>query len=1264
MRDVHGTPDTGLADTEMAHSSGRVFDSTGLSVAGLSSRPSLRSESSEAPSGPPSAHIGGTLTDSGRNPDGRPPARRPDTMERSERYDVVGERARGGLGRILEARDEHLGRTVAIKELLRASTFAESLFVREALITARLQHPGIVPVHEAGRWRSGDPYYVMKLLSGKSLQALIRQKKTLTERMSLLPNVIAVVETIAYAHSQRVIHRDIKPANIMVGKFGETIVVDWGLARDDKQPVPPIGESDESGARAEEMAPEAERAEHTAGLVSSLADTQFATHKSHSSANHDTNKRWQVSGNYSVSGKVVGTPAYMSPEQARGEQVDERTDVYALGALLYEVLTGRPPYPGAKLQDVLDKVLAGPPEPLAESLTRDNEQVKADLSTIVAKAMARDRNERYPTAEELTADLKRFQTGQLVSVHQYSAWTLFRRWLRRHRTEIGIALAAAVLLAIMGALSVHRVIEEKNIATAERAQARAAQQTAEEQSTQLIFLQAEGALKEDPTTAIGWLRRAPLDGLHLERARALYHEAQSLGVARHVLRFPKALMEGHYLPDGQSIVVGGKGGLLRRINRDKANIEVLASVGEMITRVGLSPDGRWVAAGDYAGNVHLLELDASDQSGERPITSWQAHEQLVTHLRFSADGRQLMSVSGTGDVAVRDLVTDDMSAYESLGGVAISDDFRQLAIVIKQPVDPSTATGKDPLGGADAHATTYAVALIDPKTGQEHGRYALSTLATELEMSPDGRYLATYDKSSMKVHLMDLHSSGPDASKFLCQSTIAMWLIKNLHFSPSGRYLAVASGDDSVHLWRLGDRHKHVLRGHSGPIFHMLFSADERSLVTVGDDSTARVWDLASKDVRVLRGHTDDIMRTALSADGGELATFSLDNSMRIWPLAHSEAVRLADHGAPYYQAHLVDDDTLVSLDANGNVDRWQLSTGDKRQIAQIGSVHWGRPYLSPDGTYIYGISEGEHAQLSVWDTDTGRRYEVGSAPKSTMYMPTWTADGAALIVQSKEPQVRIWPVGAQEWYSVNIPEDACGATLAPGGGQIAALYPRAVALLEPTTGAVMARVPMPESLDVESARACNPNAWKHPPRYSPDGRYLAFRYMMDGLLVLDTKTRKYSHYKLADTKITHFEFSRDSTRIAAHQMDRSTHLIDLARQTAVNLGYHEDMVHQYKFAPGDELLASSSYDHTIKVWDLKRGGHRTLRGHSNIIFGISFSPGGERLASGALDSTLRVWDLSEEWMIAPDVLRAQIDASTTAKINRANVPQTDATAL
>jgi serine/threonine protein kinase len=209
-----------------------------------------------------------------------------------ERYVIVGEHGRGGLGKVTRARDKELGRDVAIKELLSRSDVAESRFLREALVTAGLEHPGIVPIHEAGRWPDGTPFYVMKLVSGRSLKELLAERPTIDERLELLHHVIAVADAVAYAHGRNIIHRDLKPANVIIGDFGETVVIDWGLAKD--------------LMTAEEPSTDAP---HRSAALSDLTKT----------------------------GSVLGTPLYMSPEQWRGESVDQRTDVFAIGALLWEL---------------------------------------------------------------------------------------------------------------------------------------------------------------------------------------------------------------------------------------------------------------------------------------------------------------------------------------------------------------------------------------------------------------------------------------------------------------------------------------------------------------------------------------------------------------------------------------------------------------------------------------------------------------------------------------------------------------------------------------------------------------------------------------------------------------------------------------------------------------------------------------------------------------------------------------------------------------
>jgi serine/threonine protein kinase/tetratricopeptide (TPR) repeat protein len=372
---------------------------------------------------PPVIATGSATTS--RRPIDEPVALDDTFVEEPETYAVESQIGAGGMGVVLAARGLRLGRPVAIKVVTIDRDDLRLRFERETRITARLQHPAIVPVYGAGRASGGRPFYAMKHVSGEPLDQVIARATTLEQRIGLLPSVIAVTEAIAYAHAERVIHRDLKPANILVGAFGETVVIDWGLAKD--LAAPDVEASDAPASR-------------------------------ESSADHTAH------------GKVMGTPAYMPLEQARGEPVDPRADVYALGAILYHVLSGTAPYRTADegsvpWESLLARVLTRPPPPLEEV----QDGIPADLLAIVARAMAREPDQRYPSAGELAADLERFQTGQLVGAHRYSTWQLVRRWVRRHRATVTVAAVLITVLVAVSVIGIQRIRRERSEAEEARA---------------------------------------------------------------------------------------------------------------------------------------------------------------------------------------------------------------------------------------------------------------------------------------------------------------------------------------------------------------------------------------------------------------------------------------------------------------------------------------------------------------------------------------------------------------------------------------------------------------------------------------------------------------------------------------------------------------------------------------------------------------------------------------------------------------------------
>jgi len=284
-------------------------------------------------------------------------------------YEIGRVLGHGGMGRIRMARDRRLGRDVALKELLFLTPALTARFVREARVAAALQHPNIIPVYDVGCFADGTPFYTMRRVDGCTLHQALARAENLAERMALLPRVIAAAEAIAFAHANGVVHRDLTPANILVGDFGETVVIDWGLAKDLRPDDDRVAPKYQTGT------------------------TQMVL---------------------TARGDVIGSPAYMPLEQATGSETDARVDVYGLGAILYHLLTGSAPYVGRSHDAILAQVREAAPEPVRRRAKR----APAALAAIVGKAMARDAADRYPTAVELVSDLRRYQTELVVDAHR------------------------------------------------------------------------------------------------------------------------------------------------------------------------------------------------------------------------------------------------------------------------------------------------------------------------------------------------------------------------------------------------------------------------------------------------------------------------------------------------------------------------------------------------------------------------------------------------------------------------------------------------------------------------------------------------------------------------------------------------------------------------------------------------------------------------------------------------------------------------------
>jgi serine/threonine-protein kinase len=351
----------------------------------------------------------------------------------ARRYELKGEIARGGMGAILKIWDEDIRRHLAMKVMLSSGSGAESSeeisgdllrrFLDEAQIAGQLDHPGVVPVYELGVDANGRAYFTMPVVEGRDLGLIIdlaRRGEDGWSRTRALEIFVKVCDTLAYAHAKNVIHRDIKPANVMIGRYGEVYVMDWGLAK-------VLGCTELPDGRTREQA--------------ALPPVQ--TDRSETSSRGDF-------GQLTIDGTIMGTPAYMPPEQAHGriEDLGPRSDVYSVGAMLYHLLAGHPPFlaPGAKkdLHALLARVRDGVPMALS-SIDRS---IPAELVAICEKAMARDPAKRYAGSGEMSEDLRAFLESRVVKAHRSGAVAELRKWVQRNR---GMAVASALaLLAFLG----------------------------------------------------------------------------------------------------------------------------------------------------------------------------------------------------------------------------------------------------------------------------------------------------------------------------------------------------------------------------------------------------------------------------------------------------------------------------------------------------------------------------------------------------------------------------------------------------------------------------------------------------------------------------------------------------------------------------------------------------------------------------------------------------------------------------------------------
>lgn len=483
------------------------------------------------------------------------------------RYPIIGALGEGGMGQVVLVADPVLGREVAAKLLKIDDEQARQRFYREARITGQLEHPNIVPLYELDQ-AGGVDYFTMKQVRGRSLSELLaddgeqeldpqQEAKRLVEHLGAF---LKMCDAMAYAHSHSVIHRDLKPSNVMVGEFGEVLVLDWGLAKR-------IGEEEETGEGKQ------------AGDATRQLQRSLIT----------------------LDGDIVGTPAYMPPEQALGDvaKLDERSDIYALGAILYSVLTGQPPFAGGRLQDVLRAVATG--RFFSPSERVPSKQIARELEAIVLKAMALDPSERYETVRDLQGEVEAYLAGRTVEAASYSVGQRAIKWIARHRLVVGAAAAVTLLslgLAIAAFSSIRAALhKERDARVQEQLQREEAQAHWEEARLQ----RAEAQRKHAELLRLS--DRVLLRQLG-ERVEGLWLTEPSLAAHRKLIDELTAWLEQARA-------------LLGRRAAHLASLRALRGLGREL-------DGRWRFADHHDQWRHDLLVEVVDA-----LTRWQREEDSI-----------------------------------------------------------------------------------------------------------------------------------------------------------------------------------------------------------------------------------------------------------------------------------------------------------------------------------------------------------------------------------------------------------------------------------------------------------------------------------------------------------------------------------------------------------------------------------------------------------------------------------------------------------
>lgn len=1002
------------------------------------------------------------------------------------RYRPLRTHAQGGLGQVYVAMDEELHREVALKEIKEshaANPESRARFILEAEVTGGLEHPGIVPVYGLGMYPDGRPYYAMRFIRGQSLKeavddfrgkikAGLSESDRVLEWRQLLGRFIGVCNAIEYAHSRGVLHRDIKPSNIMLGKFGETLVVDWGLAKPIDRAEPPMS------------------LDHEPLLKPSIVSTSAET----------------------VAGTALGTPAYMSPEQAEGrlDLLGPTSDVFSLGATLYYMLIGRSPQEDRDIPTVLDRVRHG-----TFTLPRQVDRtIDRGLEAICLKAMAVEPKGRYGSPRELTQDLEHWLADEPVAAWREPLTISAVRFIKKHRRFMTGLGAVLVLLLMIHVLVTQREVSLRLEADVARDDATIAMDRAQrnEAKAQTLLYQAEmrrvfsfldyADLNRADRLLEGWMPTKDTPDLRNWEWHYLRQRCHGrLALAGHV-GVASALA---YAPDGTRLASAGgqpKGpGEIKLWRTSDGQLErTLPGHLGPITSLAFGGDGKLLASASVDG-IKIWAMDGTE------LLRLTDHDGPVTAVAFSAKG-MLASAGADGTVRLRDSegfsrkvagVAKIVARHDKgAEAVAFTPDGGMLASAgrdaLVRLMEGSTGALQQLLRGHDGPVATLvfkaegAVLASGGGRGSEKGevyfwnvetgellfhRYGLSDRVVSLAYNPQGT-LAIGSRDG-QVRLFERKQSS--------ESLVLRGDPEGLHalaFSPDGRHVACAGLTGRIFLANPSGGHEILWLPSPDPIEAIAFHPNSKIMACGG--RTIQVWDLERSEMPkfslAVKGGITDLV---FVLGGSQLAVASGDEVVRLYSAEKSDPspVAVLQHEAPVNVLDVTaDGKTLASAGKERNVRIWDVASGTIVNSLDAGGQETLAVVFSADGRLL--AAAGRDKIIRIWDLRTGAGFELTGHLESVQALAfhpfkNWLASGCT------GGRVRIWDLETRDVVLkaetsspiLSLSFHAAGLRLATAGQN------QTVRLWGPKNGMEILE------LDYSASQLRDLS-------FSPDGRYLA----------------------------------------------------------------------------------------------------------------------------------------------------------------------------